>query len=49
MTFQSMDEMSDKMTGDEDFGKSIGKDLEEGKIMPTIKVICRIKPGSHDA
>ncbi len=45
MAFQITDDTLDYMATQEDFGKSIGKDLEEGKMtMPLIYALSKVSP-----
>ncbi len=47
--FQITDDTLDYMAKEEDFGKSIGKDLEEGKMtLPLIYALTQCPPGEKD-
>ena len=49
MAFQITDDTLDYMAKEEDFGKSIGKDLEEGKMtLPLIYTLSHCSPAKRD-
>lgn len=49
MAFQITDDTLDYMAREEDFGKSIGKDLEEGKMtLPLIQTLAKCSPAERD-
>ena len=49
MAFQITDDTLDYMAKEEDFGKSIGKDLEEGKMtLPLIYTLAQSAPAKRD-
>jgi octaprenyl-diphosphate synthase len=49
MAFQIADDTLDYMAVEEDFGKSIGKDLEEGKMtLPLIQTLAKISKAERD-
>ncbi|NLX50975.1 MAG: polyprenyl synthetase family protein [Deltaproteobacteria bacterium] len=49
MAFQITDDTLDYMAREEDFGKAIGKDLEEGKMtLPLIYTLTRCRPADRD-
>lgn len=49
MAFQITDDTLDYMAREEDFGKAIGKDLEEGKMtLPLIYTLARCRPADRD-